>query len=622
MALFTEGGFTRQEYQEWIRKPLKERRAICNVNSEAKRKSYRLEDVAVFDCETDPFDNTLKSWVKPFCGVLYRDDAEPVVIWDADFDSWCDRVISAIGQLPRRFMIYAHNGGRFDYMFLLHKLRGAIKFKGRGIMSVRVGPHELRDSFHILPTKLAAFRKDEFDYDKMLPENREASREEIIQYCVNDCKYLLTVIKSFIKEYGFKLSIGQAAMQELKKHYTWERIGKHSDEYLRQYFFGGRVDCLQGAGRFCGDFRIYDVNSMYPAVMASHLHPTGSEFEIRSKASPTENTFFVLLECENDNALVQRNIITNISGHTIQEVINAAQTTASTRNGVFFTTIHEFRIAEKHGLIKGINILACVDFEQRSNFAEFIRPIYERRLHWKREEDRLEREAPFSEAHFEAVKWSMFLKLLMNNAYGKFAQNPERFAESYLLDLDAKPPVDDNGTWVLEESFVPYSGIGGYALWSRPAPNLRFNNVATGASITGAARAVLLAQIVLAKNPIYCDTDSLICEGLHPDTELDVAKLGAWKYEGSYDDIIIVGKKTYAVRNTDTGKEKVRSKGAFNLTWANFEGIITGQSIIQTKKGPIVGVISKAKGPTINKDGSQTYQERTVKITAARKRIS
>lgn len=615
---FTNASRTRLENIEWKRKPLSERRAISNAVRESARdrsayyeqkRVHRIEDVAVFDCETDPFDNTRKSWVKPFVGVLYRDDAEPVVIWDASFSSWVDRVISAIEALPCRFVVYAHNGGRFDYMFLFYRLRGAIKFKGRGIITAKIGNHELRDSFHILPTKLAAFQKDEFDYQKNLPENREASKEEIIQYCINDCKYLLAVVKSFLTEYGFKLSIGQAAMQELKKHYEWERLGEHSDEYLRQYFFGGRVDCLEGAGRFRGDYKVFDVNSMYPAVMCDFKHPTGADFEIRSRSSPTANTCFVLLECDNSNALVQRNIITNIAGCSLMEVINAAQTTASVRHGNFYTTIHEYNTAKKYGLIKNENILACVDFEMRSDFSNFIRPIYEKRQHWKAEEDRLEREAPFSEAHFEAIKFSLFLKLLMNNAYGKFAQNPKRFSESYLLSLDEKPPKDEFGDWNLDETFEPFDGVGGYSLWKRPAPNLRFNNVATGASITGAARSVLLEQIYLAKFPIYCDTDSIICKDLHPSTVLDQTKLGAWKHEGSYDDIIIAGKKTYAMRNSISGKTKLRSKGVGGLQWEDFESMISGNKIETV-----------AFGPTIGKDGSQHYQQRTVKITAARKK--
>ena len=79
-------------------------------------------------------------------------------------------------------------------------------------MAARIGKHELRDSYHIIPEKLANWKKDDFDYSKLARGNRKRFRDEIIRYCINDCAYLLDIVKSFVGTYGLKLSIGQAAI--------------------------------------------------------------------------------------------------------------------------------------------------------------------------------------------------------------------------------------------------------------------------------------------------------------------------------------------------------------------------------------------------------------------------
>jgi hypothetical protein len=73
-----------------------------------------------------------------------------------------------------------------------------------------------------------------------------------------------------------------------------------------------------------------------------------------------------------------------------------------------------------------------------------------------------------------------------------------------------------------------------------------FFDVATAASITGASRAELLRAIAGATRPVYCDTDSLICEDIAAD--IHATKLGAWKIEETADLVAIAGKKMYACR--------------------------------------------------------------------------
>lgn len=581
-----------------------------------KARSDKLSNIAILDMETDPFDNKTLQNIKPFAACLYRDNADPVIIWEENNELFVERVIAAIEALPGKFTIYAHNGGKFDYMFLLHRLRGFVSFKGRGIMSAKIGKHEIRDSFHIIPERLANIQKDKFDYAKMKRGVRDKHRDEIIRYLTNDCVYLLDVVKKFVGEFGLKLSIGQAAIAELRKSYKVARLGENSDAYLRNYFFGGRTECLAGRGHFQSGivgrkpFRLYDVNSMYPAVMSRHQHPIGNQFTVR-RGLPDNSTCFIELECRNFGALVRRGDDGEIS--------------ADFESGIFRTTIWEYEAALELKLIENVRIKWCIDFAERSDFSLFVLPRYEHRQQGKAILKSLQEGTP---AHFDALKDDIFDKLIMNNGYGKFAQNPRKFKECYITDPGEIPGLDActsavrqaaamfpemaNNAIMKEWGTLPAMECERYWIWERPTQHLRYNNVATAASITGAARATLMRAIAQADDPIYCDTDSLICRGLNG-VEIHNENLGAWKCEAELDEILVAGKKLYAYKiagkaDDDPKRIKVRSKGVQGVTWRDLERILDDE---------LIGFTNPA--PTFSKTGSQNYMKRNVRATVARK---
>lgn len=152
-----------------------------------------------------------------------------------------------------------------------------------------------------------------------------------------------------------------------------------------------------------------------------------------------------------------------------------------------------------------------------------------------------------------------------------------------------------------------------YDIWEKPAMRRKYNNVGTAASITGAARAKLLEAIHNAENPVYCDTDSLICTALN-NTEIHSTRLGAWDLEKSFDEIIVAGKKLYSYRSVnESGQEsglKVRSKGApvGALNWSSMLKLIAGETIPVT-----------SKGVTLTKTGKQFYMVRNIRATAQTK---
>ena len=590
-------------------------RVATNVERARKAKSAKKNErhsrIAILDMETDPFDSKTKKKIFPFLAVLYSDDFEPVIIWDEHFPAFTAKLVKAIEALPGEYTIYAHNGGRFDFMFLIHKMRGEISFKGRGIMDARIGRHHLRDSFHLIPERLAAYQKDVFDYKKLYKNKRRNHRDEIIQYCINDCKYLLDLVKKFVADFGLKMSIGQAAMCEIKKHYEVEKFTDGWDNFVRQYFFGGRVECIRGRGNFEGPFKLVDVNAMYPDVMANKRHPIGGFGDYKLRAGiPSNDTVFIDLTCRNNGALVGRT--------------ECGETSARIAHGRFHTTIWEYEVALKHNLISDVHIHYSLDCAKRSDFSMFVIPLYEKRLVLKEFMQQLKSEGKqLTQAFVEAKKDDMFYKFLLNNGYGKFAQNPRRFKEHYITDSNELPP----DVWFASMKHMrpeeraahclPEFESDLYWIWSKPAPSFTFNNVGTAASITGAARAKLLDALQMVRDPIYCDTDSIICR----DTgrlELDKSKLGAWDLEDEFKRVVITGKKLYAVEHMKPKARSaedlerglspdytVKSKGTSGLNWRDMLTMLAGETIEKTNWAP-----------TLTRRGDQDYMTRRIQATA------
>jgi DNA polymerase elongation subunit (family B) len=550
----------------------------------------QLRKIGVLDMETDPFDEETEQEVRPFLAILECEDLPPIIIWDEDYKRLVLKLVEEIEKLPDRYIIYAHNGGRFDYLHMLHELRGRIAFKGRGIMSASIGQHELRDSYHILPEALRTLnRKTDINYDWFKPANRNSYRDQIISYCLDDCRDLLEVVRHFVEEFGTPITIGQASMAELKKFHTFECLSANTDAFMRQWFQGGRVEC-RARGLINGPYQVVDVNSMYPKCMADYPHPVSANFSVHNTIRA--NTTFITLSCTNRGAFGCRLDNGAFSFHR--------------EHGIFKTTIWEYEVAKKHGLISNERIIQTIEFEKTSDFGDFVRPIYDSRQRFKDMADKAEAAGDMMNAR-RYRQMVTFKKFLLNNAYGKFAQNPRRYKEYWITDPNELP---DGENWGLVDGLttpVPEIENADYWIWSRHPSRLRFNNVAAAASITGAARSILLDALCTSHQPLYCDTDSLICTRLAEHIEIDRLKLGAWDCEAKLDQFIGAGKKLYAFHRTDKEPPKdyvIKAKGMNGVTWQDMLDISSGKRLIK-----------KMHAPTLSRDGSQVYISRLLRAT-------
>jgi len=523
--------------------------------------------VAVLDFETDPF---LYGRVpEPFAAGLEVDGPY--------FEFWGDDCIAAVVEFlnsqKEPLLIYAHNGGKFDFYFLLEYISDPIRIINGRIVECRLGIHTLRDSFAAVPVALKKIAgKLDIEYWKMERECREEHKAEILEYLRVDCVELAKVMRAFIARFskprsGPALTMAGAAMTELQKRHRqfFKRpnkddpasatAGLEHDEKFRLFYFGGRVQAFE-KGVIRGQFRIYDVNSMYPAVMRNFDHPLGSRYV--SPQNPRigddgyvvgfkERMFFIDFEGMSHGHLPERNQKGGID--------------FPRGFGRFTVPSHEFRAVYIRGLVDVHKIHRVHLPYQVQRFVEFVDTFAAEKVAAGKAGDKITRE---------------FVKLVLASAYGKFAQDPRKFRDYIIERLGIDNPPDE--TWALHER------NNYFRLWKRPTESERFNDVAIAASITGAARAVLLDALCISERPIYCDTDSLICHRLGNGTPIDPDTLGAWKFEGSGDRVAIGGKKLYAVFDGDS-EVKSASKGV-KLSPIQIQSIAEGATIEYLNDAP------------------------------------
>lgn len=492
---------------------------------------------AVIDFETDPF--LYGRIPAPFAAGFY-DGENFTYFWGPN----CARdLVFFLDSLKGEWLIYAHNGGKFDFHFLIDWIENPIKIIGSRIVSCKTGRHELRDSYAAIPIPLGAYQKTEIDYAKFEPETREANRVEILDYLKDDCIFLFSLIAEFQRRFGDALTIGGAAMKTLKSmHPVTPRNSSHDAKY-RPFYFGGRVQCFK-YGVFSEPVKIYDVNSMYPAVMRNAVHPTGPRYlNVRGAI------------CDKNGEISGMAGAKFYFAHVVATVSDGGIPTRTKmgldfhqKTGEFFTTSHEMRLLVSRGMMKVHKVLFAAAPYETISFIDYVDRFGAEKVDAKKRGDKAA---------------EIFAKLLLNSAYGKFAQNPENYKE-----------------WLIARGDIPDAPYqlervsDGFELWSKPTEHHNYHDVATAASITSASRAVLLRGLFSAKNAYYCDTDSIICEEMGADADLDDARLGAWKFEGAGNRIAIAGKKLYAVFD---GAECIKkaSKGA----------VFSGAEILRLAKG-------------------------------------
>jgi len=492
----------------------------------------KKKKIGVFDIETDPFKRDRIP--QPFCCDFFDGESHHVRWGDDCIDRIWDKLKSFNG------IIFAHNGGKFDFHYLLphiDKRYLEIKVIGSSIAMMKLpNGTEFRDSYKMIPCPLSEHDKGKIDYEKFERENREKHRVEIVDYLKRDCESLYNLVEKFDEEYGIGLTIRGRAFSELKKM-GWElpAINSSLDAQLRPFFYGGRVEAFK-SGEIKGDIKCFDINSAYPRAMLED-HPWGEKYSIGTKPiKGTERQSFYELYANSKGAFPSRKENGSLNFPHCK--------------GRFLITGWELETARKLNLCSGVRVETVYSPLATTNFRSYIERFYKEKLEAEIKKDDTGR---------------LFAKLFMNSCYGGFAMNPEKFRDYKFSEFDE----------ILEEPYTIQEIFpDGSVLWEKPSEHTQLYNVGTSASITGYVRAMLLESLVGCEDPLYCDTDSIILRGKH---KLKIGnQLGNWKLEGEGKELYIGGKKIYAFKMGD--KWKCASKGA-HLTPKQIKAVAMGRTI-------------------------------------------
>lgn len=489
------------------------------------RKKRRESCIGVVDCETDPFEPGV--FVEPFLwGVMLSDGSYFEFEKTCDFVAWCK-------EREESLTLYAHNGGKFDYHFIRSDIEAdsPISVIAGRLARCHIGCVELRDSLNLFgQTRLADFAKTEIDYAKMKRNVRHLHMAEIRAYLRDDCVNLLALVSKFIERYGMQFTQAGAAMKYWAKHHAprdadgkgivpqWDSpvVAKNFYEKFMPFYYGGRVQCFK-SGHAKTDFQVVDINSAYPRAMLD-AHPYSGEFVTLTGRLPKHEhvtTSLIELDATSKGALPLR-----VGDGSLYFPEDEKQIRR------YFITGWEFLAGIETGTLYPHKIIASHYFGRGVSFESYINHFFTERANAKLAGDKA---------------GDIFAKIFMNGLYGKFASNPTKYREFILSD----PENGSYEKWI--QSGYEFRGEwGGRHMLVRPVPESkhRYFNIATAASITGWVRAFLWRSLLKARNPIYCDTDSIACGDA---SALDQGKkLGQWKLEGQFDEYAIAGKKLYA----------------------------------------------------------------------------
>jgi DNA polymerase elongation subunit (family B) len=510
------------------------------------------KQIGVLDFETDPF---LAGRIPlPFACCVYFSDQDFSLLWESDSRiRFIDRVVNALRKLPK-CTLFAHNGGRFDYHYLLAFANvGSIEIRNGRVTTFRIGKVTLKDSFPLMPFALDEFKKDAIDYAIFEKPLRDIPihRERISDYLLNDCRYLLELLTGFRAVVGAKETIGSAAFYQMRSlGIRIESMNEQHDSQFRSYYFGGRVQAFQ-KGVFNGPLQYYDINSAYPDAMRRE-HPHGASYQsLRELPSLSDiGPCFVRCIATSNRALPLR--------------AKDGSLAFPNARAEFAVTGWEIAAGIETGTLKIERLLECWKPTHHITFKHYVDHFFALRSHAKNTGDEVRRLA---------------YKYLLNSGYGKFAQNPREFKEYTLAPMGKNVPGYE---WETD--------FGDISLWSRD--NYKgdgFYDVATGASITGCVRATLWRAICAATGALYVDTDALLCESANIPLG---DSLGQWKLEGIAKQAVIAGKKLYALEwETPVNGEryKIASKGA-RLSYADLISISKGDSILWENDAPTFSI--------------------------------
>lgn len=481
--------------------------------------------------------------------------------------------------------IYFHNGGRYDFLFLLNEMFGDEEFlihdmlpRGSSLLcfslsildvAVKDGKHyyskdgdklgprniahekdgvvyykartiQFLDSISILPFSLASLtenfhvehKKKEIDYNAISEVN-----EELLEYLKYDCIALSEVIEKYqewplIKKAGTAFTMASQALKVFQTFLKEEirSLPDRIDEFIRPAYFGGRTEIFKPL--FMPDIpspenrlHCFDVNSLYPTVMRENRFPTNFKYMTDNYDPDVMGVFEATVEVPHDMYIPPLGTVVNIGGSD-KFIFPVGRFSGK------WTTI-ELEYARSLGVKIISTGQGAVFHDAGYIFKEYIDELYKIRENSRK----------------DSVD-NVLAKLLMNSCYGRMGLRRDR--EEILFD------DGQDGVKLLAEI---KKKDGSYIRLATRPKNLdkSFSNVAIALWVTSLSR-IYMHKIYMQKPEeiYYTDTDSLFTTHVMESDN----KLGGVKLEYSADGACFLLPKTYLIHsNEPIFKDPVNPKG-------------------------------------------------------------
>ena len=393
-------------------------------------------------------------------------------------------------------------------------------------------------------------------------------RLEAIKYCKLDCKSLHEIITKFneliFNEFKINvhsvLTLPSLAMRIYKTHFMpkdtiYQLLGRVEKD-IRQSYTGGAVDVYIPHNKIVGLMNsftrlfYYDVNSLYPTIMAKYLMPIGKPIffdgDIR-RVEPNAYGFFyckITSPMDLKHPLLQRRIKTSDGLRTIAGLgswtgwISSLEMDNAMNNGYTFEILNGYQ------------------FETGDIFSGYINKLYNLRLE-------------YDKSH----PMNLIAKLLMNSLYGKFGMRLE-MTKVEIYNVSTEDALDSFYKMLLDigESIHDYIKIDdNYVIIKDALIDLKYDsdqdmyhgqdvNIAIASAITAGAR----KYMSIFKNStifrlFYSDTDSVVIDKILPENVVGGA-LGQLKLEHTIEKAVFLAPKVYGLVDIN-GNEIIKVKG-------------------------------------------------------------
>lgn len=431
--------------------------------------------------------------------------------------------------------IFAHFGGKFDFLFLLKE---ALRFEGVKIVDLvprgssilyftlefTTGTkYTFRDSSALLPFSLKSITenfgvetmKQDWDHSKT-----KGYTKELGEYLYADCRGLHESLTKFyswplIQKAGPASTLASQAMRVMRTYLEQDihGLGKSASDFCRQAYLGGRTEIFRP---LCtkGPLYEYDVNSLYPFVMRDNYFPVGTGHFVYRLEKKMLGIYEAVVTAPKNCHIPCLGILNE----------NKFIFPVGTFHGFWTSTELEYAISQGYRIkIKRGYVFP----EKQKLFKNFVDDLYEIRL-----------TSPKNSVS------DIIAKLLLNSSYGRFGMDLEKENISFNLEEGSK-----------EYQLIKIGGKN-VQLYKEAVTLKSFSHVAIAAFVTSYARVHMHRLFgTLGESIYYSDTDSIFTT-----RELEHGKdLGQLKLECEYSSAVFLLPKTYIARNST--KTKIAMKG-------------------------------------------------------------